>query len=695
MVQTHADEQTIFEVARKIDSLDSRQAYLQQMCGDNAELQLRVDALLKAHAEAGSFLEQPAIAGDATILHEPPITERPGTVIGPYKLLQQIGEGGMGVVFMAEQSEPIQRTVALKIIKPGMDTRQIIARFDAERQALALMDHPNIARVLDAGETDTGRSYFVMEIVRGVPITQFCDEHQLSIAERLELVVQVCQAVQHAHQKGIIHRDLKPSNVLVAEYDDHPVPKVIDFGIAKATAQKLTERTMFTEFGQVLGTLDYMSPEQAKLNQLDVDTRSDIYSLGVLLYELLVGSTPFEQQRLREAAFDEVLRIIREEDPPMPSKRLGTSETLPVIAAKRRTEPAKLNRELRGELDWIVMKALDKIRDRRYETAASLAADIEHYRADEPVSAGPPSRVYRFMKFVRRNRRATVASAAILLGLIAGVIGLSIGLVSQSQQRAAAERERAEAQLNLAAALQQQDRNGEAEALYRQALATTSGDTAEDRQRAARTLLRLAQVVGQRGDAAESEKLYRKALVAHRAAFAPGDANIAHALSNLGLLLRQQPRLTEVEPLFREAYEINRQATPSDHRVIGASSLYLGHTIFLQGRHAEAEPLLREALAEYQLAVPPDERSVALTQVELGRDLDALGRRLEAEVQLLDAARVLESTAEFGYPASALAAFYTAWDESEPGKGHDLQAREWFRKLIKGFIYPGAKASEP
>jgi serine/threonine protein kinase len=313
---------SIFDRAIEIASETDRKAYLDEACAAAPELRQQVEALLRAHAEAGSFLNAPA-EGERTQSFDP-IAERPGTVIGPYKLLQQIGEGGMGVVFMAEQTEPIQRTVALKIIKPGMDTRQVIARFEAERQAVAMMDHPNIAKVLDAGTTDSGRPYFVMELVKGVPITKYCDEKHLPIRARLELFVQVCQAVQHAHQKGIIHRDIKPNNVLVAEYDNAAVPKVIDFGVAKATAQRLTECTMFTEFGQVLGTMEYMSPEQSKFNQLDIDTRSDIYSLGVMLYELLAGSTPFEGTRLHAAALDEMLRIIREEEPPKPSTRLSS-----------------------------------------------------------------------------------------------------------------------------------------------------------------------------------------------------------------------------------------------------------------------------------------------------------------------------------------------------------------------------------
>lgn len=303
-----------------------RAAVLSAACGNDQALRERVERLIAEHERAATFiLDSPPADLQGTI--ESPLTERPGTVIGPYKLLQQIGEGGMGAVFMAEQSEPIHRTVALKVIKPGMDTRQVIARFEAERQALAMMDHPNIARVLDAGTTTSGRPYFVMELVKGTPITRYCDAHKLSLQERLELFIPVCHAVQHAHQKGIIHRDIKPTNVLVAEYDDRAVPKVIDFGVAKATAQKLTDRTMFTEFGQVIGTVEYMSPEQAKFNQLDIDTRTDIYSLGVLLYELLTGSTPLDRDRLREAAFDEVLRIIREEEPPKPSTRLSSSQS--------------------------------------------------------------------------------------------------------------------------------------------------------------------------------------------------------------------------------------------------------------------------------------------------------------------------------------------------------------------------------
>ncbi len=364
-------------------------------------------------------------------------TETPGTVIGPYKLLQQIGEGGMGTVFMAEQTQPVQRKVALKVIKAGMDSRQVIARFEAERQALAMMDHVNIARVFDGGATDNGRPYFVMELVHGVPITQYCDDHHLTPRERLELFVPVCQAIQHAHQKGIIHRDLKPSNVLVTLYDGKPVPKVIDFGVAKATEQKLTERTLFTQYGAMVGTLEYMSPEQAEMSALGVDTRSDIYSLGVLLYELLTGNTPLTHRRMKEVAYAEILRLIKEEEPQRPSTRLSDSgEALASISANRHMEPAKLTRLVKGELDWIVMKTLEKDRNRRYESASAFAVDVQRYLADEPVQACPPSAWYRFRKFARRNKAGALMGASVALGLLLAIGGLVSAVLVQAASSA-------------------------------------------------------------------------------------------------------------------------------------------------------------------------------------------------------------------------------------------------------------------
>jgi formylglycine-generating enzyme required for sulfatase activity/dienelactone hydrolase len=409
-----------------------RAAYLDQACAGDAGLRGHVEALLRAHQRAGHMLDRPIVGYPGQTGPYIP-SEQPGTVIaGRYKLLEKIGEGGMGAVWVAEQTQPVRRKVALKLIKAGMDSKTVLARFEAERQALAMMDHTNIAKVFDGGLTETGRPFFAMEYVKGVPITEYCDAARLSVPERLDLFVQVCQAVQHAHQKGIIHRDLKPSNILVAPYDDKPVPKVIDFGLAKAMHQSLTERTLHTAHETVLGTPLYMSPEQAQLNNLDVDTRSDIYSLGVLLYELLTGTTPLEKKRFKEAAWDEIRRIICEEEPPPPSTRLSSTATLPSLAACRHTEPTRLTKLIRGELDWIVMKALEKDRARRYETANAFGTDVQRYLAGEPVLAVPASVGYRMRKFVRRNK-GRVAVAALLA--MAGIVAASAGWLAFLSER--------------------------------------------------------------------------------------------------------------------------------------------------------------------------------------------------------------------------------------------------------------------
>src|SRR5262245_54984620 len=415
--------QEIFLAAVELHRPEDWGAYLDQACADDPELRRQLDLLLKAHVEAGS-LPGAALRAQVQSGANQIEAETPGSIIGPYKLVEPIGDGGMGTAWMAQQTVPVKRAVALKLIKAGMDSRQVIARFEAEQQALALMDHPNISRVLEAGTTGAGRPYFVMELVKGVPITRYCDEHHLTPRQRLELFLPVCQAVQHAHHKGIIHRDLKPSNVLVALYDGRPVPKVIDFGVAKAAGQPLTGKTLVTGFGAIVGTLEYMSPEQAEINQLDIDTRSDVYALGVLLYELLTGTTPLEHKQAKEAGLLEALRIIREEETQRPSTRLSTAEELPTIAANRGTEPKKLSALFRGELDWIVMKAHEKDRNRRYETAIAFGMDVQRYLADEPVLACPPSAGYRLRKFVRRNRTALVTAVLVFLALLAGT-GLS------------------------------------------------------------------------------------------------------------------------------------------------------------------------------------------------------------------------------------------------------------------------------
>jgi tetratricopeptide (TPR) repeat protein len=437
-----------------IEDAAERAAYLDRACAGEAAVRQRVEMLLAALAQAGSFLQQPA--GDPRATSDLPYpgpagpsapAEGPGAVIGPYKLIEQIGEGGMGSVWMAQQIEPVKRLVAVKLIKAGMDSKQVIARFEAERQALALMDHPHIARVLDGGTTGAGRPYFVMDLVKGVPITRYCDEHHLTPRQRLELFIPVCQAIQHAHQKGIIHRDLKPSNVLVAPYDGKAVVKVIDFGVAKAAGQQLTDRTLVTGFGAIVGTLEYMSPEQAELNNHDIDTRSDIYALGVLLYELLAGSPPFSRKELEKAGMVEMLRVIREQEPSKPSTKLSTAEGLPTLAANRGTEPAKLTRLVRGELDWIVMKALEKDRNRRYETANGFARDIQRYLADEPVEACPPSVGYRLRKFARRNK-GRLAVAALVLFFLASMGGVAGWAALQQAKQQAAQRASLEADIS-------------------------------------------------------------------------------------------------------------------------------------------------------------------------------------------------------------------------------------------------------
>jgi serine/threonine protein kinase len=631
--------ETLFMAALEKPTPRERRAFLETACAGNAALRERVCELLEAHEEAQGPLDAlPCGAGVTAGLGEP--GEGPGTRIGPYQLLEQIGEGAFGVVYLAEQLEPIQRKVALKVLKPGMDSKQVIARFEAERQALALMDHPNIAKVLDAGTIEpiadrrlqnadlksalsnlhsaigAGRPYFVMELVRGVPITQFCDDNRLPPRERLELFTAVCQAVQHAHSKGVIHRDLKPSNVLVTLHDGPPHPtlsrrrgegnqetlspggggeggvrgvvKVIDFGIAKALGEPLSDKTLFTGFAQMVGTPAYMSPEQAEMSALDVDTRSDVYSLGVLLYELLTGTTPFDKERLCAVGFDEMRRILREEEPPRPSTRLSTlGPAATLVSAQRQSDPRRLGTLFRGELDWIVMKALEKDRSRRYQTANSLARDIDRYLADEPVEACPPSAAYRLRKFARKHRRLLGTAAAFLGLLVLAVIGLVIGLVAMNREQQntqaalAAERtakEHARAALDaltddvVETMFARQPQLGETEkAFLRKVLASYEavtqdlGETGETRLLRARGFFKVARLHALLGEQLQAEAGYRQALqVLERLTTEfPGvpeyRQKLAASYDALAIALAELDKPAEAEMAFRRAAALGKK----------------------------------------------------------------------------------------------------------------------------------------
>ena len=593
------------------------------------------------------------------------MTERPGTLIGPYKLLQQIGEGGMGTVVMAEQTQPVQRKVALKVIKAGMDSRQVIARFEAERQALAMMDHINIARVLDAGATESGRPYFVMELVHGVPITKYCDDNRLTPRQRLELFVPVCQAIQHAHQKGIIHRDVKPSNVMITLYDGKPVPKVIDFGVAKAIEQKLTERTLFTQYGTLVGTLEYMSPEQAEMSALGVDTRSDIYSLGALLYELLTGSTPLSHQRVREAAYAEILRLIKEEEPPRPSTRLTDSgEALASISSQRQMEPAKLTKLVRGELDWIVMKTLEKDRNRRYETANGLARDIEHYLNDEAVQACPPSAWYRFRKFARRNKRALATAVLLGLMLIAAVFGLAVSNRLISRQRDDADRQRklarqavdkmftqvAEKWLAHNASLEPLQKQFLQDALhFYEEFAKEQHSDPELRLETANAFRRMGEVHHKLGESAESEKAFRQAhaILEKLVAEFPSEANYRSALAasyhQNGFMLRFSDREREAADMFRQAVMhweklvADGPEVPEYRRGLATSLGGAANMLSSLGSISESIDAYRRALALLEnlppdLANEPEVRyELGLMNSELADTLNSHGRTPESE----------------------------------------------------------------
>jgi eukaryotic-like serine/threonine-protein kinase len=652
-------ERDLFIAALQIEDPAGRAAYLDQACGADVELRRRAEALLTAFARAGSFLQQPAADTPATSdvpsawpLPDAPPAAGPGTILGPYQLLEQLGEGGMGTVFLAEQTRPVQREVALKVIKPGMDSRQVIARFEAERQALALMDHPNIAKVLDAGATDSGRPYFVMELVRGVPITRYCDERRLTPRQRLELFLPVCQAVQHAHQKGVIHRDLKPSNVLVALYDGKPVPKVIDFGVAKAAGARLTEQTLSTGLGQVVGTLEHMSPEQAELNQLDIDTRSDIYSLGVMLYELLTGTTPLERKRFQDTSVLEVLRIIREEEAPTPSARLSTAEALPRIAADRGVEPRKLSGLVRGELDWIVMKCLEKDRNRRYETANALSLDIQRYLDDEPILARRPTLGQRVGKWARRHRTAVRAAGLLLLLAVVGLV-VSLGLIWRAKGEAEVARGEEANQKRLAQA-------NAALAGHKMQLAQANRDLAVEALD--RILVRLVEKSMFSLDPARNQyaDLLDQALglyerLAEKNSDDPaGWQQAARAYKRVGFLHRALEQNDKAEQALARAVKFGEKAValsaePVEGRLLLAGCHAERGELFRDtGRPRQAEKAFRQALTIYRQVVDdrPTARNsrsdLACALMNLAFQLDRNGKAQQAEPYLAESHALLK-----------------------------------------------------
>jgi serine/threonine protein kinase/tetratricopeptide (TPR) repeat protein len=614
-----------------------------------------------------------------------PISEGPGMSIDRYRLIRKIGEGGMGAVYLAEQAKPVRRNVALKIIKPGMDSHQVIARFESERQALALMDHPNIAKVLDAGTTNTGRPFFAMELVTGIPVTDYCDSNQLTTRERLELFIPVCQAIQHAHQKGIIHRDVKPSNLLVTLVDSLPAPKVIDFGVAKAIDQRLTEKTVFTHFGQLVGTLEYMSPEQAEIGVMDVDTRSDIYSLGVVLYELLTGSTPFRRAKQHEAAYTEVLRQIREDEPPKPSTRLSESrDTLQSISARRQTEPARLTKLVRGELDWIVMKALDKDRTRRYETANGLARDIQRYLDGDPVEAGPPSASYKLRKMVRKHRTAlSTAGAFVALLVLASAISTYLAIQATRAERAARkERDRAvdaegRAQVNLAKAQTEERKAKQSESETSAVLQFFQAKVlAAARPKDQEGGLGIGATIREAVDAAEPEieksfadkpmveamirdtlgssyyylgertlaiRQYERQVAVLRQVGQLDDPHMLAAMNNLALAYWSSNRSADAVPLFEEAIELQKTTLGPDHPDTLTSMSNLGMAYRAAGRTALSMAIGEETLKLRKVKLGPEDHLTLLSMCNVASVYQDVGRLTEALALFDEALRLMKA----------------------------------------------------
>ena len=650
----------LFQAALDLPDPAERPAFLdREAAGDPvASADFSVDDAPPTHAETGHHapdLGTPTV-GDSlpqTATYRREETADPvGTLVaGRYKVRQEIGEGGMGSVYLAEQTTPVKRQVALKLIKPGMDSRTVLARFESERQALALMDHPNIAKVLDAGTTDAGRPYFVMELVKGVPLTDYCDAHQLDLPARLALFRQICSAVQHAHQEGIIHRDLKPTNILVESHDGKPVPKVIDFGLAKATSgMPLTDQSLYTAFGSVTGTPLYMAPEQASFNALDVDTRADIYALGVILYELLTGSTPIQRDTLKRAGLMEMLRVIREDEPPTPSSRLSTSEGLPAIAATRHIEPSRLSRFVRGDLDWIVMKALAKERNRRYDSAIGLANDVERFTNHEPVSAGPPGAAYRLRKFVRRHRGRVAAASLVLVALVGGIVGTTLGLIEARRQRGLAVAQEAQTRKRLG----QRDKANEVLLSIFADLNPSTGDkdTLPLPDRLGRNLdlataalegestddpLGVAQMQGKLGRAQlglghfeQAIALFVKSRSTLASRLGPDHPNTLASMTNLATGYQAAGKLDRAMPLLEETLALSKAKLGPDHPDTLKSMGNLAAGYWATGKLDRAIPLFEETLKLRVVKSGEDHPDTWLARANLGVNYLDSGRVADA-----------------------------------------------------------------
>ena len=657
-----------------------RADYLDRACGDDAALRRKVEALLRAHEQAGDFLKEPA-AGLAIVREKENATcENAGDRIGRYKLLQQIGEGGCGVVFMAEQQEPVRRRVALKLIKPGMDTRSVIARFEAERQALALMDHPSIAQVFDAGATARGRPYFVMELVKGIRITDYCDRNLLATSARLILFVQVCDAVQHAHQKGIIHRDLKPSNILVTTTaEGKALPKIIDFGIAKATTgQQLTDKTLFTAFEMLIGTPAYMSPEQADIASVDVDTRTDIYSLGVLLYELLTGSTPFDNAELFKAGLDEIRRVIREQEPAAPSTRLSrmSKADLTAVAQHRQSEPPRLIHAIRGDLDWIVMKAMDKDRTRRYQTAYGLALDVQRFLADEAITARPPSVLYKWQKTARRHKVLFVSLSSIALLLIVSLIVVSTSLARERKAHREAQVVKGFLE-DMLKSVAPSVALGQDTTMLRGILDRTAKRIGTEMANQPRDEAELRDLIGQvyyeLEQFVQAEQMFRGALAINRNLFGSESKAVATTLNNLGTAIYKQGNLPEAERAHREALAIRKKLFGNENLEVATSLNNLAGIYRKWQRNPEAEAMIREALRIRRKLLANDDLDTAYALENLSLLLNGKGKFAESEKLEREVLAIRKRLSKDDLQVAA-ALVNVAWPAARQDKWNDVEA---------------------